>query len=148
MNYEPYKLNVNEECTRFQFQSVGKWGISEKVISFKPFSEKVYNLALLDYDPNTGKESDISVTDNGDLYEILATAMMVINLFLEKYPTEYIYFVGSIKSRTRLYQISINKVYPNIKNNFIIFGLHNHEWRNFEPGLQCESFLIGKKILT
>ena len=145
MDYKPYKLNVNEESTRFQFQSIGKRGIFEKVISIKPFSESVQNLALLDYDPITNEESDISVTDNGDMPEVLATTLMAINMFFEKYPDQFIYFKGSTKSRTRLYQISINKAYSDIQNNLVIYGWCNEGWKNFEPTLSFESFLLGKR---
>jgi len=32
MNYKPYALDINKDHTRFQFQSVGKRGVFEKVI--------------------------------------------------------------------------------------------------------------------
>ena len=56
MNYKPYTLNISENNTRFQFQSVGKRGVFEKIIQFMSLSNGLYNLALLDYNPFTGDE--------------------------------------------------------------------------------------------
>ena len=148
MNYEAYPLLAAEHNTRFQFRSIGKRGIFEKVISFSPLNEDIYNLALLDYNPVTGEESDLSVTDNGDLPKVLATVMKAIRFFLKEYPDRLIYVKGSTDSRTRLYQISINKVYPLLKNDLIVWGHQNAEWVEVEPNLSFESFLIAKKVLT
>ena len=115
MNYKPYTLNVNENKTRFQFQSVGKRGIFEKVIQFMPLPNGLYNLALLDYNQVTGEENNLSITDNGDMPEVLATVMKAIIIFFTEFPDRTVYFKGSSKSRTRLYQISINKVYLDLK---------------------------------
>lgn len=148
MNYDAYNLLATEEITRFQFQSTGKRGVFEKVISFSQIHENIYNLALLDYNPATGEESDLSVTDNGDLTKVLATTLKAIRLFLENYPDKLVYIKGSTKSRTRLYQISINKVYPFLKDDLIILGQQDAEWVEVEPNLSFESFLIAKKALT
>lgn len=67
--YKAYLTESNEENTRFQFQSIGKRGVFEKVIFFTPLTFDTYNLALLDYDELTGKYDDLSVTDNGDMPE-------------------------------------------------------------------------------
>jgi hypothetical protein len=148
MDYEPYNLFATEQNTRFQFQSIGKRGVFEKVISFVRLNDDIFNLALLDYDPRSGEESDLSISDNGDLPEILVTTMKAIMLFLEKHPEKYIYFKGSTESRTRLYQISINKTFSFLKNDLIVMGQQNGEWIHFEPNVSFESFLIAKKALT
>lgn len=148
MNYEAYKLSANKNYTRFQFQSIGKRGIFEKVISFRQLSGDIQNLALLDYDPISGEESDMSVTDNGDMPEVLVTVMKATYLFFQKHPDKLVYFKGSSDSRTRLYQISINKVYPEIKNDLLVYGQQNGEWIGFEPNIRFEGFLITKKALT
>jgi hypothetical protein len=120
MNYEPYPLRATDQNTRFQFQSIGKRGIYEKVISFSPLNDVVFNLALLDYNPSTGEENDLSVTDNGDLHEIMVTLMKAIRLFLDQNPEKLIYFQGTTKSRTRLYQIAVSKVYSMIDDELIL----------------------------
>jgi len=148
MNYEPYPLLATEQNSRFQFRSTGKRGVFEKVISFSLLNNNIFNLALLDYSPQTGEEDDLSVTDNGDLHEIMATVMKAILLFLEQHPDKIIYVEGNTKSRTRLYQISISKVYPLLINDLIILGQQNEKWIDFETNLSFESFLIAKKTLT
>ena len=148
MNHEAYTLRANEQNTRFQFQSIGKRGVFEKVISFGQLDGNIFNLALLDYNPSNGEESDLSITDNGDLKEILATALTAIRLFLDRYPDKFVYVKGSSKSRTRLYQISINKLYPFLKDDLSVFGLQNDRWFEVEPNHSFESFLITKKVIT
>lgn len=148
MNYKPYTFRSDEEYTSFHFQSVGKRGIFDKLILIRQLSEEHYNLALLDYNMNTREYSDVSITDNGDMPEVLATVMKAILLFLDKYPDRKLNFQGSTKPRTRLYQIAINKIYPDIKNDLTIYGWKNSEWIVFEPNLSFESFLIGKRIIT
>lgn len=148
MNYQPYTFRSDEENTSFFFQSVGKRGIFDKLILLRPLSEEHYNLALLDYNIDTHEYSDISVTDNGDMPEVLATVMKAILFFLDKYPERKVNFQGSTRSRTRLYQIAINKIYPDIKKDLTIYGWINSEWIAFEPNLSFESFLIGKRTIT
>ena len=148
MNYKPYTFRSDEESTSFHFQSVGKRGIFDKLILIRPLLEEHYNLALLDYDLDTQEYSDISVTDNGDMPEVLATVMKAILLFLDKYPERKVNFQGSTGSRTRLYQIAINQIYPEIKKDLTIYGWINNAWVPFEPNLSFESFLIGKRTIT
>jgi len=146
MDHEPYELHVNEEGTRFQFQSIGKRGIFEKIISLTPLSANIYNLALLDYNLNTQEHSDILITDNGDMPKVLVTVMAVVKNYLNIHADKKIYFEGSTPARTRLYQISIGKVYESLKFDFNIYGLENGSWYNFEPNINFEGFLIEKKL--
>jgi hypothetical protein len=63
--YKAYLTESNLENTRFQFQSIGKRGVFEKVIFFTPLTFDTFNLSLVDYDTATGNYNDLSVTDNG-----------------------------------------------------------------------------------
>ena len=92
MEYKAYPTLSNEENTRFEFQSIGKRGIVDKLILITPLSEEVYNVALLDYDPGLRDYSDLVVTDNGDMPEVLATVMQVILRFLDIHPDKIINF--------------------------------------------------------
>ena len=116
------------------------------MILFQLLADDIYNLALLDYDLDSQKYSDLSVTDNGDMLEIFATLLNVITEFLNEYKSKKIYFEGSTPSRTRLYQIVINKIYNPHNQDLIILGLKNKEWYQFEPNINFEGFLIEKKI--
>lgn len=145
MNYKPYTLDINKDHTRFQFQSVGKRGVFEKVILFQLLADDIYNLALLDYNPTSQEYSDLSVTNNGDMPEIFATVINAVTAFLKAYRNRKIYFEGTTSSRTRLYQIVINKIYNSDIQDLIILGLKNQEWHPFEPNINFEGFLIEKK---
>ena len=144
MGYEAYPFIFNEENTHFKFQSIGKRGVFEKAIAFTLIEDNIYNLALLDKDPVTQDYSDTSVTDNGDMPEVLATVMAITREYLNQYPDRRIYLVGNTASRTRLYQIAINKVADQIED-LIVFGYFNFQWSKFEPNRSFESFLIIKK---
>jgi hypothetical protein len=145
MNYEAYELSANTENTRFQFQSIGKRGIFEKVILLTPLSETIFNLALLDFNSVSREYDDLSVTDNGDMPLVLATAFAGIRLFMNSNPNKSVYFTGSTLPRTRLYQIAISKVYNPQNDEFIIYGRRNDIWRSFELNQNYDSFLIVKK---
>lgn len=147
MNYKSYPFSFNKEFTQINFQSIGKRGTFEKSITFSIIHENIYNLALLDYDPVKQDYSDQSVTDNGDMPEILATVMTAVIDFLNKYPERKIYLVGNSASRTRLYQIAINKVLSQTKNDLRVFGYCENHWIAFEPNRNFESFLIERNFL-
>ncbi|WP_159472231.1 DUF6934 family protein [Dyadobacter sp. 3J3] len=147
MNNKSYPFRYNEDFTQFDFQSIGKRGVFEKAITFSIISENIYNLALMDFDPISQTYNDQSVTDNGDMPEILATVMITIIDFLNRYPERKIYLAGNSKSRTRLYQIAINKVLIQIKKDLIILGYFENHWIEFEPNRKFESFLIGRNLL-
>ncbi|WP_409021359.1 DUF6934 family protein [Dyadobacter sp. CY261] len=143
--YKAYQTESNEENTRFQFQSIGKRGVFEKVIFFTPLTIDTYNLSLVDYDKATGSYDDLSVTDNGDMPEVLVTAISAIHQFLGSNPGKKIYFEGSTPARTRLYQIAISKIYYPEQSDLLISGLQDDQWFPFEPNVNFEGFLAEKK---
>jgi hypothetical protein len=143
--YEAYPTQSNDHKTRFQFQSVGKRGVFVKVLYFTPLAADIYNLSLVDYDKITGSYSDLTVTDNGDMPEVLVTVISAIHKFLDSTPGNKVYFEGSTRARTRLYQISISKVYDPVESDLLISGLRDDQWFPFEPNINFEGFLIEKK---
>jgi hypothetical protein len=56
----------------------------------------------------------------------------VVFKFFEKYPTSFIFVIGSTETRTRLYRIAIANNLDEIKQNFDIFGSLNNAWESFE----------------
>jgi hypothetical protein len=75
MQYEAYPFVYNKENTRFKFQSKGRRGVFEKVVFITPISDEMYNLALVDYNAATDEYSDQTITDNGDMPQVLATVL-------------------------------------------------------------------------
>lgn len=144
--YQAYPTTSNGENTRFRFQSVGKRGVFEKVIFFTPLSDDVYNLSLVDYDLLSDTYDDMSVTDNGDMPELLVTVISTIHQFLGSRPGKKIYFEGSTPARTRLYQIAISKIYDPTQSDLIISGLLDGEWLIFERNTNFGGFLIEKNL--
>ncbi|MCE7069546.1 hypothetical protein LZG74_04505 [Dyadobacter sp. CY327] len=147
MQYEAYPFVLNEAETHYKFESIGKRGVIEKAISFSKLSIDVYNLALLDFDPVTQNYIDDSVTDNGDMPEIMATVIAVILNYLNEHPARRIVLTGNSKSRNRLYQIAIGKVWEVVQEDLQILGFNGVEWLTFEPNGSFESFLIARKFL-
>lgn len=143
MNYEPYEFIFNEENTHFTFQSIGKRGVFDKAIAFTPIGDNIYNLALLDFDPEDQNYTDQNVTDNGDMPLVLATVMTIILDYLNQFPDRKVYLIGNSRSRTRLYQIAISKVINQI-SDITVLGYYNSQWIQFEPNKVFDSFLIIK----
>ncbi len=145
--YEAYPFVLNEGKTHYHFQSIGKRGVFEKAIAFSPLNVTVYNLALLDFDPDAGEFVDDTITDNGDMPEVLATVMAVIIQYLRQHPHHWINISGNTPSRTRLYQIVIRKVFTDFSDILSIQGYRDDGWFDFEPNVSFQSFLIGWKSL-
>ena len=124
MHYEAYAFSRNEQNSTFKFQSIGKRGKFEKAIVFSLITDNIYNPALLDFNPLTQDYTDDSITDNGDMPAILATVMRVIFGYLTDFLDHRIYLVGNTASRTRLYQIAINKVFPSTNDCINVSGYY------------------------
>lgn len=75
--YEAYPVEFDVKNARFRFQSIGKRGVFDKVVEFIRIAPDIHNLALLDFDPVSNAFSDISVTDNGDMPEVIATVITI-----------------------------------------------------------------------
>lgn len=148
MQYEAYPFVLNEQETHYKFQSVGKRGVFDKAIAFSEIAPNVYNLALLDYDLTTQDYVDDSVTDNGDMPEIMATVMAIILKYLEEHPSRMVVLTGNSESRNRLYQIAIGKVIGAMQEILLILGYNGDEWSVFEPNGSYQSFLVARKSLN
>jgi len=147
MNYEAYPFSRNEQNNSFQFQSTGKRGTFEKAIAFSLITDNIYNLALLDFNPLMQDYTDDSITDNGDMPEIMATVMAVAIDYLNDFPDRRIYLTGNTASRTRLYQIAISKVLKSISQYVTVLGYYNDLWIPFEPNMNFEGFLVTKNFI-
>jgi len=99
-------------------------------------------MGLGDLNPETGEVDFYSVSDNGDRNAVLATVSEIIESFFELYPTHTIYFKGTSKSRTRLYQMAINHFYDELTKRFHILGELDDKMTRFKKNTNYKSFLI------
>ncbi len=125
---------------------MGKQGSIQKIVRFTEFQENIFNLGFGDLDPISEEIDDKIVSDNGDMRMVLATIVSIVKLFLNKNPTAYIYFQGSSKSRTRLYQIAINLYFDEFTPTFELFGIIHDTPEPFQKNKYYESFLVRKLL--
>lgn len=116
------------------------------MIKFSETSLKgFYNLAFGDKDLDTGDIDDQVVSNNGDSEQILATIVSAVYAFTDRNKNVWVYVTGSTKSRTRLYRMGIVKYFDEVKKDFVLFGLRNGEWEDFEEGIEYSAFVAKRK---
>ena len=77
---------------------------------------------------------------------VLATVVLTVFMFTNKYPDAYIFATGSTPARTRLYRRSIFKYLEEAQENFDIYGmLETEELEIFVPNKEYEGFVIQRK---
>ncbi|MHA4808777.1 DUF6934 family protein [Flavitalea flava] len=93
------------------------------------------------------KESfdDKVVTNNHDRDKVLATIAAIVIYFMEENPNAILFVKGSTPSRTRLYQMGINKYLNEISELFVIQGYKFGIWELFEKSKSYSSFLLRNK---
>ncbi|MBK9962870.1 MAG: hypothetical protein IPP06_16555 [Saprospiraceae bacterium] len=143
MDQPKYEFKRTNEL-HFDFISVGKKGEIHKRVTFIEL-QYGFSMGLGDLNPETGEVDYYSVSDNGDRNAVLATVSEVIESFFELYPSHTIYFKGTSKSRTRLYQMAINHYYDELSVRFHILGELDDKITRFKRNTNYKSFLILKK---
>ena len=142
MDKPSHPFKVINNGYRFEFESVSSTKVIQKVIEYRELEvENLFNLALLDIDEN-GIHSDIVVSDNGDMESVLATVIQTIQVFLALHPRAKVLFMGSTKTRNRLYRAVISKYYQETERIYEIHGINNWENEPFEKNKDYEAFLI------
>jgi hypothetical protein len=77
---------------------------------------------------------------------VLATVAATVIDFCNHYPNALICAEGSTFSRTRRYQMGINKYWQEIEPNFDVFGLiENEGFIPFKPGKNYLAFVVRRK---
>ena len=147
MKIPTYDVNLmNEESNSFEFISEGKNGSIAKLVVYQEIAQGVFNLAFGDKNLETGLLDDKSVSDNGDTEMVLATVVLTVFMFTNKYPDAYIFATGSTPARTRLYRRSIFNYLEEAQENFDIYGmLETEELEIFVPNKEYEGFVIQRK---
>jgi hypothetical protein len=147
MNLDRYTF-FTSDYQDYEFFSDGPKGRIKKVVKFMKAQDDpiIFNLAFGDEDLLTGNVSDVIITDNKDTDIVLATVANTVNSFCDHFGNHYIYVEGSTPSRTRLYQMSISRIFAEISTDFDVYGLKDDELYRFELNVNYEAFLVKRKI--
>jgi hypothetical protein len=142
MNY-PYYHFESSDSLSFYFESVSKTTIIPKVVVFTPIFEdaEIYYLGFGDIQKN-GMVDDLKVSNNLDFEKVLATVIEIVLAFFETHHTKKVFFEGSTKPRTRLYQIIINRDLELITQRFNVEGLTEFGFEKYVKNKNYDGFLI------
>ena len=144
MNHDHYHLFRRTAYT-YEFYSDGPKGKIRKAVNFKRkcvSNQKFFNLGFGDWDEKTNSIADKIITNNKDRDKVLATVAVAVLDFITNYPEEIIFATGSTDSRTRLYQMSLARILPEVKDFFTIKGFVDGKWEFFEKGRNYEAFIL------
>lgn len=146
MNLPHYNYLTND-FKEYEFVSEGPKGIIRKRVIFTKLQDNpvIYNLAFGDADPETGLMNDLVTSNNEDRDIVLATVANSILDFCDHYGNHYIFATGSSPARTRLYQMSINRLIDEIMTIFDVYGIIGDEINKFEMNVNYEAFLVKRK---
>ncbi len=144
MKHPSYPFKADSNLTSFTFESKRASTSITKLVEFSLIQGRVYNLAFGDVDED-GELNDSVISDNKDMELVLATVMSIVIVFFETYPDNVVFFTGSSRSRTRLYQIIIRKEYHSLSERFVIEGIENGFRETMKPGKNYDAFLIRMK---
>ena len=145
MQIPPYIINSNTERTIYRFDSIGKKGVTKKIVTYSAISgyEHIYNLAMGDYIDD--EVSYHNVTDNKDLIKVFNTVAHTVIEFLESHPNAIVYIEGDEPRKTRLYRINISANIELIKQDYEVFGLLETGLEEYKADTNYSAFLINKK---
>ena len=105
-----------------------------------------YNLGFGDWNKDEEKLDDFIATNNLDTEMVLATIASIVIDFSTRFPEVVIYATGSTDSRTRRYQMGINKYFNDIETLFDIYGyVEDNGWEDFKKGKNYDAFLVRRK---
>jgi hypothetical protein len=148
MQLEIYSFLKRPASYYYEFFSDGPNGNIKKVVEFyklEEYEEEVYNLAFGDWDEKDHHFDDLAITNNSDRDKVLATVAATVMEFLQDHPKAIILARGSTKSRTRLYQMGIARLWDQISLLFEIQGNINSVWQPFQKGVNFDAFLLKVK---
>jgi hypothetical protein len=146
MQFEKYEIEASSSLLRFEFYSTGPKGKIKKQVAFRAFENNpnVFNIGFGDVDKD-GNINDLTITGNQDSQKVLATVVLTVLRFFEKYPNYYVYATGSTKARSRLYRMGISNNLDEILQSFVIYGFFDNTWELFKIGRDYEEFLVQLK---
>ena len=150
MNLSLYPYEVSLDYKEYEFFSEGPKGRIKKRVIYEKISDnpQIYNLAFGDVDPVSDMIRDRSTSNNNDRDLVLATVAHTVGDFVKRYAQPLIYIEGSTKSRTRLYQISLNKIVDEVQPLYTIYGYRANAWEAFRKSVNYEAFVVQQKKIS
>jgi hypothetical protein len=146
MDLERYAYETKQTYKEFFFYSEGPKGRIRKVVRFvlmRNCPSSTYNLVLGDWNEVKNKIDDKVITNNGDTEKVLATVAMIVFVFTDILRNATVHVKG-IDARARLYQISINKYWNEIKEMLYVSGYANGQSGPFQKNITYDGFLINR----
>jgi len=148
MNLTHYEYLVSDDFLTYEFCSEGPNGRINKIVQFTLVRLPRYsyfNLAFGDLDEDR-KLNDFVTSNNHDAEKVLATVARAVILFTDKYPDALVFAEGSTISRTRRYQMGINKYWKEIEALFLVYGfVENFGFEAFRSGVNYKAFAVKRK---
>lgn len=120
------ELTAHPDFSAFKFTSRGPAGSVTRQVRFIGQKEgNTYNLDISDLHP---KDPSVkTITDNGDMDQVLTALVLIIELYTERYPNRVIHLEGNTKEKVRLYRTALDKYVDIIYPHFEIgLELENH----------------------
>jgi hypothetical protein len=149
MDVNTYDYVGNNDFLEYTFYSKGPKGQIKKVVRFtNQIANGIayYNLGFGDWNEKEEKLDDFVATNNLDTEIVLATIAAIVIDFSTRFPEAVIYATGSTDSRTRKYQMGINKYFKDIEILFDIYGfVEATGWEDFNQGINYDAFLVRRK---
>lgn len=136
---------TKEKGMFYVFYSEGPKGRIRKVIEYSRLpgiKSEAYNLSFGDWDEVRFKMNDKAVSNNADRDKVLATVGATVIDFIQSHPDAFVFAQGSTEARTRLYQMSINRLWNEINTKFVVRGFVNSKWEELKPGINYTAFLL------
>ena len=131
------------------FIAKGRKGAIKKVVRFTKMDTSTltyYNLGFGDWNEKENKIDDFIVSNNQDAERVLATVSATVVDFTNHHLEVFIFAQGSSASRTRRYQMGLNKYWEQIAPMFEVFGLvEDQGFLPFEKGKNYSAFIVKRK---
>ncbi|WP_342084081.1 DUF6934 family protein [Dyadobacter sp. OTU695] len=162
MDLERYKIDQLSEFG-FRFYSNGPKGAFKMHVRFSYLGRNIFNLGFGVVESASGRLNDLIEVRNGDSKKILATVAAIALEFMEDHPGAVIYATGSTPSRTRLYQMGINRILPTLEQYQIVGSTSEDrladytesarygrkpKWQEVELGKSYKAFLLFDPAIT
>jgi hypothetical protein len=150
MKYEKYtELLVTNDYLDYEFTSIGPKGSIPKIIQFTTSQDEAIFYLAFGNKKDDGSIDDLARVNNKDRDKILATVVMVLKIFFDKYPNKWVFFTGSTPERTRLYRMAITLNLEELSSDFEIIGALTDKstFRDapFKKGINYFGFYVQNK---